>query len=322
MGDLLTKFENRMTRLSRRKFIGLAPVAACAWPVLASSAAAAKARMPAAKARTNPGLQLYSVRDEMNRDAAGTLKKVKEMGYNLVEHAGYWKGEFYGHPAKDFRTLLDGIGLQMVSGHVAIQAADYDEGSKEFGADWRQAVESAAVAGQRYLITPAFPEPWRKDKDTVLRYLDVFNLCGAWCKTYGVKFGYHNHTMEFDRIYDGATLYELLLQHTDPSLVALQLDVGLLYAAGVSAQDMIRQHPGRFELMHVKDEFRKPGGGERGQGYESTVLGTGELKLAEIVRLGRDTGGTRYFIAEQESFQGMPELECARRNYQFMRGLH
>lgn len=96
------------------------------------------------------------------------------------------------------------------------------------------------VAGQQYIITPGFPEPWRKDKDTVLRYLEVFN--------------------------------------------------------------------------HVKDDVRKPGGGERGQGYESTVLGTGKLKLAEIVRLGRHTGGTKYFIAEQESSQGMPELECARRD--------
>ncbi len=150
---------------------------------------------------------------------------------------------------------------------------------------------SAATAGQKYLITPGFPEVWRKDKDTVLRYLEVFNSCGTFCKTFGVKFGYHNHTMEFDRVFDGATLYELILQHTDPSLVALQLDVGLLYAAGVSPQEMILQHPGRFELMHVKDEFRKPGGGERGQGYESTVLGNGELKLPEIVRMGRDTGG-------------------------------
>jgi sugar phosphate isomerase/epimerase len=304
-----------MSRLSRRKFIGLAATAVCAWP-----AAAARARFAvvAARARADVGLQLYSVRDEMNRDAAGTLRKVKEIGYSQVEHAGYWQGKFYGYPAKDFKTLLDSIGLDMPSGHVAIQTTDYNDGSKEFSADWREAVESAATAGQRYLITPDFPEPWRKDKDTVLRYLEVFNACGSFCKSLGVKFGYHNHTMEFDRIYDGASLYELILQHTDPSLVALQLDVGLLYAAGVNAQEMIREHAGRFELMHVKDEFRKPGGGERGQGYESTVLGRGELKLAEIVRLGRDKGGVKYFIVEQESFQDLPELECARRDYQFV----
>ena len=66
--------------------------------------------------------------------------------------------------------------------------------------------------------------------------------------------------------------------------------------------------------MHVKDEVRKPGGGERGQGYESTVLGTGELKLAEIVLLGRKTGGVKYFFVEQESFGDLPELEmCAAR---------
>jgi len=297
-----------MVKLSRRKFIGLAPIAFCSWPVFP-------------RAATNLGLQLYSVRDEMNRDAAGTLKAVKEIGYGQVEHAGYWEGKFYGHPATAFRALLDGIGLEMVSGHVAIEASDYDEGSKEFGAKWREAVDSAATAGQRYLITPGFPEPWRKDRDTVLRYLEVLNRCGLLCKNSGVKFGYHNHTMEFERIYEGETLYDLILQHTDPLLVALQLDVGLLYAAGVSAQEMIRQHPGRFELMHVKDEFRKAGGGERGQGYESTVLGGGELKLAEIVKAGRETGGAKYFFVEQETFQGVPELECARKNYQFMKRL-
>ncbi len=307
-----------MAPLSRRKFIGLASVAVCGWPaVAAGSASAGKARVYASKV----GLQLYSVRDEMNRDAAGTLRKLKKIGYRQVEHAGYWKGKFYGYPAKDFATLLDGIGLEMPSGHVAIQATDYNDGSKEFGADWREAVESAATAGQKYLITPGFPEIWRKDKDTVLRYLEVFNSCGAFCRTLGVKFGYHNHTMEFDRIFDGATLYELLLQHTDPSLVALQLDVGLLYAAGVSPQEMILEHPGRFELMHVKDEFRKPGGGERGQGYESTVLGNGELKLPEIVRMGRETGGVKYCFVEQETFGDLPELECARRDYQYMKKL-
>jgi sugar phosphate isomerase/epimerase len=314
-----------MASISRRKFIGLAPVAVWAWPgaaraVVGVGPALAGARVWA-RGDARVGLQLYSVRDEMNRDAAGTLKKIKEIGYAQVEHAGYWKGKFYGYPAKDFRALLDGIGLDMPSGHVAIQAADYNEASKEFSADWREAVESAAATGQRFLITPGFPEPWRKDRDTVLRYLEVFNICGAFCKTYGVKFGYHNHTMEFDRIYEGASLYDLILQHTDPSLVALQLDVGLLYAAGVDPRAMIRDHPGRFELMHVKDEFRKPGGGERGQGYESTVLGTGELKLAEIVRLGRKTGGVKYFFVEQESFGDLPELECARRDYQFMKRL-
>jgi sugar phosphate isomerase/epimerase len=298
-----------MPPLSRRKFISLAPVAVCAWPRIG------------AKVDAKVGLQLYSVRDEMNRDAVRTLKKLKEIGYSQVEHAGYWKGKFYGYPAKDFKALLDSIGLDMPSGHVSIEAADFDDGKAAFSANWREAVESAAAAGQRFLITPGFPEPWRKYKDTVIRYLDVFNSCGAFCQTYGVKFGYHNHTMEFDRIYDGATLFDLILQHTDPSLVALQLDVGLVYAAGVDPRAMIRDHPGRFELMHVKDEFRKPGGGERGQGFESTVLGAGELKLAEIVRLGRDTAGVKYFFVEQESFGDLPELECARRDFRFMRKL-
>jgi sugar phosphate isomerase/epimerase len=304
-----------MSSLSRRRFIGLSAVAVGGWPV------AVRAVQVGAVAGTDVGLQLYSVRDEMNRDAAGTLKKLKEIGYTQVEHAGYWKGKFYGYPAKEFATLLRGIGLDMISGHVAIQATDYNDGSKEFSADWREAVKSAAAVGQRYIITPSFPEPWRKDKDTVLRYLEVFNACGSFCKSLGVKFGYHNHTMEFDGIFSGASLYELILQYTDPSLVALQLDVGLLYAAGVQPQAMIRGHAGRFELMHVKDEFRKPGGGERGQGYESTVLGQGELKLAEIVRLGQDTGGVKYLIVEQESFGDLPELECARKDYQFMKTL-
>jgi sugar phosphate isomerase/epimerase len=301
--------------------MGLAAGAVWVRPGAARAVAVVGPGVAGARVLAKVGLQLYSVRDEMNRDAAGTLKKIKEIGYNQVEHAGYWKGKFYGYPAKDFKTLLDGIGLDMVSGHVSIEAADYDEGSKAFSANWREAVESAAAAGQRYIITPGFPESWRKDKDTVLKYLDVFNSCGAFCKTYGVKFGYHNHTMEFDRIYDGASLYELILRHTDPSLVALQLDVGLVYAAGLDPRAMIKEHAGRFELMHVKDEFRKPGGGERGQGYESTVLGAGELKLAEIVWLGRETGGVKYFFVEQESFGDLPELECARRDYQFMKKL-
>src|SRR5580698_2279557 len=125
-----------------------------------------------------PGLQLYSVRPDMNKDAPGTLQQLADMGWRKVEHAGYWKRKFYGHSAAEFKSMLAGMGISMVSGHVFIGPDHWDEGRMEFTDEWKYTVEDAVDAGQLYLVTPSIADSWRKDYDTLLRHLDVFNRCG------------------------------------------------------------------------------------------------------------------------------------------------
>lgn len=110
-------------------------------------------------------------------------------------------------------------------------------------------------------------------------------------------------------------VYDIILQNTDPSLVAQQLDIGNMYHGGAKALDIIQKYPGRFESMHVKDEI-KMGGEEK---YESTILGKGVVPVKEVIDLGRKSGGTIHFIIEQESYQGKTPIECAKEDLAMMK---
>jgi sugar phosphate isomerase/epimerase len=261
-------------------------------------------------------IQLYSVRDEMGVDPSGTLKQLSDMGYRYVEHANYHNRKFYGYSPADFKKLLEGYNLKMPSGHVVMTAADYDLAKKDFTDNWKHTVDDAATAGQHYLISPSLEKDMRNTLSNFKTYMDVFNRSGELCKKSGLKFGYHNHDFEFSTQIEGKLLYDLIMKYTDPALVVQQLDMGNLFNGGAKAMDIARKYPGRYELMHVKDEIPSTGKEDK---YESTILGKGIVDTRQVCDFGRKSGGTRYFIIEQESYQGLKPLDCARQDIQIMK---
>ena len=271
-------------------------------------------------ADTMLGIQLYSVRNDMQKAPLDTLKQIAEMGYKNVEHANYVKRKFYGYSANEFKKVLDGLGLNMPSGHTVMSDNHWNKTTKDFTDAWKQTVEDAAIVGQQYVISPWLDENLRKDYDGLLSFLDVFNKCGELCKGLGLKFGYHNHDFEFKYSLKDKKIYDIILEHTDPALVTQQIDIGNMYGAGGIALDIIKKYPGRFESMHVKDEIKAEKKGEMGSEYESTVLGKGILPVKEIVDLGKKSGGTTQFIIEQESYQGKTPLECSKEDLIVMKG--
>ena len=264
------------------------------------------------------GIQLYSIRDDMKTDPAGTLKQLAAMGYKNVEHANYVDRKFYGYSASEFKKVLDDLGLKMPSGHTVMSAKDWDENKKDFTDKWKQTVEDAATAGQHYVISPWLDESLRKNYDDLVRFLQLFNKCGELCKKSGMKYGYHNHNFEFMYSLNNKLVYDIILENTDPSLVAQQLDMGNMYGAGGRAEQIIKKHPGRFELVHVKDEIKTDKKGEMEDNYESTVLGKGVIPVKQIIDLAKKSGGTTQFIIEQESYQGKTPLECAKEDLAIM----
>jgi len=291
--------------ISRRNFLLKGSLAIAGAALLPDGLLAATVRKPVL------GIQLYSIRDDMKKDPLGSLKQVAAMGYKNVEHAGYSKRKFYGYSAKEFKKLLDDLGLLMPSGHTVMGKQHWDAAKNDFTDEWKYTVEDAAIVGQHYVISPWLDESLRKNYDDFKAYMDVFNKSGALCKKSGMKFGYHNHDFEFSQQLNGKKIFDLILQNTDPSLVAQQLDIGNMYHAGGIALDIIKQYPGRFELMHVKDEI-KTEKGEMGGKYESTVLGKGIIPVKEVIDLGKKSGGTKHFIIEQESYQGQAPLDAVR----------
>ena len=295
---------------SRRDFLKKSALALASTSFLSNSLFAAKG------GKELLGLQLYCVRDEMKADPLSTLKQLAEMGYKNVEHADYVDRKFYGYAAKEFKKILTDLGMKMPSGHTVMGKQHWDATKKDFTDAWKYTVEDAATLGQQFVISPWLDESLRKSYDDLKKQMEVFNKSGELCKKSGMKFGYHNHDFEFSQKLNDKTVYDIILQNTDPSLVMQQLDIGNLYNGGAKAIDIVRQYPGRFESMHVKDEILAAGGHEK---YESTILGKGIVNVKEVIELGRKSGGTIHFIIEQESYQGKTPLSCMKEDYAIMK---
>jgi sugar phosphate isomerase/epimerase len=301
-------------KLSRRKFLVSGSLSLAGTMFLPNNILATKSAR-----EISVGIQLYSVRDDMKKDPLGTLKQLAAMGYRNVEHANYTGKKFYGYTATEFKKILNGLGLKMPSGHTVMSDKHWDKATKDFTDEWKQTVEDAATVGQRYVITPSLEESQRKDYDTLVSFLDVFNKSGELCKKSGLKFGYHNHDFEFKYSLNDKMIYDIILEQTDPTLVAQQMDIGNMYEGGGRPLELLKKYPGRFESMHVKDEIeteKKEGVSNK---YESTILGKGIVPVKEVVDLARKSGGTTEFIIEQESYQGKTPLECSKEDLKIMK---
>jgi sugar phosphate isomerase/epimerase len=264
------------------------------------------------------GLQLYSVRDDMGKDPLGTLKQLSAMGYRYAEHAWYRDRKFYGWSAKEFKKILDDLGIRMPSGHTGFKSSHFDEVKKDFTDEWKYTVEDAALIGQQYVISPSMEDDVRRDPEKLKRFLELFNKNGELCKKAGMKFGYHNHHQEFSEKIGEQQVFDFILANTDPALVMQQLDTGNLYNGGAKAIDVVKKYPGRFESWHIKDEIAAPSGGH--EKYESTVLGKGIVGVKDILEIAVKAGGPNQFIIEQESYQGLTPLECMKQNIGIMKG--
>lgn len=296
---------------SRRDFMKKSALA------VASASLANQSLFSFAKGNASLGIQLYSVKEDMKKDPLATLKQIASIGYKNVEHANYIDRKFYGHAPKDFKKVLGDLGLKMPSGHTVLGKQHWDETKKDFTDAWKYTIEDAATAGQEYVVSPWLDESLYQSEDSLLRFMNVFNKCGELCKKSGMKFGYHNHHFEFSKQVNGKVLYDLILGNTDPKLVTQQLDTGNLFNGGAKAIDIIKKYPNRFELMHVKDEIKAAGGGD--EKYESTVLGKGIAQVKEVIDLGK-AGGVKHMIVEQEAFQGKAPIDCAKEDFETMKG--
>ncbi len=296
---------------SRRKFLKTGAIGLAGAALLPTAFATPPA------AGTVVGVQLYSVRDDMKKDPLQTLQALAKMGYKYVEHANYEDGKFYGYTPQAFKKLLDGLHLKMPSGHTVMRQKDWDAGPGTFTKEWQQTVADAAIVGQQYVISPWLDEDFRKSADDLKRFMDVFNKCGELCKTQGMLFGYHNHNFEFSTMLDGKPMYDVILANTDPALVIQQLDIGNMYGAGGRALEVIKKWPGRFQSLHVKDEIKSEKG-EMDDNYESTILGKGLINVKEVLAAAKAMGGTKHYIIEQESYQGMAPLDTVKEDLHIM----
>jgi sugar phosphate isomerase/epimerase len=201
-------------------------------------AASATSKLFAA-ARRQVGVQLYTVRQQAEKDLPGTLKAIREIGYREVEP--YWN--IYNHPAKELAKLLADNGLTAPSGHF-----DYD--------GFATKLDYAQELGMKYMVCPMLPEAKRNSLDDFKRAADQFNQWGAELKKRGMKFAFHNHNYEFKPL-GNTNGFNTLLNSTDPKLVSFEMDCYWITQAGLDPVKMMNEHRDRIRMLHLKD--RKPG---------------------------------------------------------------
>jgi sugar phosphate isomerase/epimerase len=286
------------------------------------AAAAAFAKFGPQKDKFHMPLQLYSVRDEMKKDPAGTLKQLAAMGYKEVEPAAYLdqaiyqNRKIYSYSAKELRTMLDGMGMTVPSSHVVFRVKDWKTDAKDVSDEWKWVMEDANTLGQKYLISPSFA--FDKTKlDECRRGFEVYNNVGELCAKAGLRFGFHNHHQEFEQKFDGEYLYDIMLKELDLKYVCQQLDICNMSVVGVDPMRWLKMFPKHFELLHVKDIDKTT--------KESTLLGDGALDMKGILDYARKNTAVKYWVIEQESYGDKTPLECVKidlerlkKNYSFV----
>ena len=246
------------------------------------------------------GLQLYTVRDFMSKDPAGTLARVASIGFTSVEGATYTGTQnFYGMDATSFAALLKQYNLIMPSAHYRL-GEDLMNGKPMRGTilnDWQRAVDDAAAVGVKYMVCAWLSETERGNLDHYQKVAEHLNKAGETCKKAGIQLCYHNHDFEFIQE-NGKYPYEILLGHADPELVKMEIDLYWLTKANQDPIALIEQHPGRFPLWHIKDM-------DRGAEHVFTEVGNGVIDFKAIFKHAHKAG-LKYFFVEQDKCPGNP----------------
>ncbi len=209
----------------------------------------------------------------MAEDLGGTLARVAAMGYQEVEFAGY-----FGRTSKEIRRILDDLDLQAPSAHVSANELIEHSGP---------VLDSATEAGHVFLVI-AYWEPHQRTAAGYHRLLKLLEKVGPMAKERGLKIAYHNHDFEFElEAHSGDTHYERLLSSTDPECVFFEMDIYWVAKRLVSPVELLKQHPGRFPLLHIKD---------RDDYGEETDVGRGNIGIPSILQAAINQGVEHCFI--------------------------
>jgi sugar phosphate isomerase/epimerase len=292
-----------MINMDRRSFLGELSGAAAATMIGRNFAWAAEQRRI-----KSIGIQLYTVRDALQRDYDGTLARLAEIGYREVE-----SGRDHDKPPKEMRDALMRHGLTSPSYHV-----DW----KSLGADWPRVIEDNKIVGRTYLVNPWIEEDVRNQPDGWKHAAETMNHAGETARKAGIQFAYHNHWIEFVPLEDGKLPYDILLENCDPNLVKMEMDLGWITVGGQDPVKYFERYPGRFCMVHVKDVHEVPDAasvrGGRFAGENMTILadvGSGIVDWKRIFAHSKQAGIKRYFVEHDNPKNSM---ETARVSYQYL----
>ena len=275
--------------LSRRHFLALS--AALPWALQARGATS----IPV-------GLELYSVRGELQKDPEATVRTVAKMGYQVVEfYAPYY--DWSEAQTKSMRKVMDDLGIRCLSTH---NHEDFISAEKI-----SRTRDMNLILGCKYVVQSSTGPKTKLDEWK--QVADGLNAAAEKLEPAGLKAGYHNHQPEFTPI-EGKRPMEILAANTKPS-VMLQLDVGTCLQVGSDPVAWIKANPGRIHSIHCKDWSPDPS-----KGY-GVLFGEGSADWKGIFAAAESVGGLEYYLVEQEGSR-FPEFETARKCLEAFREKH
>jgi len=247
------------------------------------------------------GVQLYTVRDQAEKDLGAVLAHISMIGYTEVET--YWN--VYTHPAKELRSMILANGLSVPSGHF-----DYD--------GLESKLDYAKELGVHYVVCPMLPKDMWTSADGFKKAADQFNKWGEQVHGMGMQFGFHNHNYEFQK-FGNTTGFDILTSGTDAKLVCLEMDCYWITQAGQDPVAMLNRFGSRVQLLHLKD--RMPGfptSQTMGPAAEHmTEVGSGTIDWKTVIATAQKTGVKHYFVERDNG--STPAFESLRISYENLR---
>ncbi len=241
------------------------------------------------------GLQFYSLREQFKTDVPGTMAKVKSWGITAIEGGGT-----YGMPMEDYKKLLAQNNLKIVS-----VGADFNQ----LADNPQAAVEAAKTFGAKYVV--CFWIPHTGDEFTfedIKKATDVFNKAGKVLRENGLSLCYHPHGYEF-RPYGGGTLFDYLVNNTNPKYFNFEMDVFWVKHPGQDPVALLKKYKNRFLLLHLKDRQAGTQGNQFGRAdvESNVVLGAGDVGIAEIMKTVKRSR-VKYAFIEDESSRSVEQI--------------
>jgi len=244
--------------------------------------------------RTPIALQLYSVREDLTRDFEGTLEKIKDIGYTVVE-----TGQFAGD-ARMQAEIFDHLGLEVVAAHAKPPLADDKESSLDF---------MKALGCSRFVVPWLDPQHYYQSVEGVLQAADLLNEAALNSWDEGLSFYYHNHDFEFKK-FDGRTAFDLLLEQLDPR-IQFEIDTYWVQTAGVDVYELLGRLGSRASLLHIKD-------GPLQREQPMVAIGDGKMDFRKV--LEASGSNVEWLIVELDRCAG-DMMDALRRSLPYLSGL-
>lgn len=286
--------------MNRRNFIGKSALLAA---LAATGQNAFPVSFEAMAKRRKIGIQLFSVRDELGKDFMGTLQKLSDIGFYAVEAYGFDGNKFFDKTMKELSRIVKDMGMSFSGSHMGTGVLPENTNDPAWDV-WKKCATEIKSGGGSWAIQAWFPGA--KTLDELKKLAAHYNRVGEVCKKNGVKFASHNHNAEFVRV-DGQIILDYLLEHTDPSLVYFQLDMGHALEGGADCVQYVKKYTGRFPCWHASDyNIRQKAVVE---------LGKGNVDYPALFDMAKSSG-LKVLTLEQE--MSGPIFDLCRADYNYL----